>query len=179
MALGQRIRQTRRGMQLTLQDLADATGLSVSMLSLVERGRTSPSIGSLVVIASALQVPVAELVAGIDEQREGHVVRHEDQSVVAPWPGVSRRTATLDRQRHIEISVNEWDPIAETEPQPARHEGYEYGLVIEGQLTVDVGDSTYVLNPGDLVSYPSEVLHSLRSSGGATTRAIWVNVGSF
>jgi len=178
-SLGRRIRHLRREQRMTLQDLADATGLSSSMLSLVERGRTSPSIGSLVVIASAFRVPIADLFVEIDQSRDDYVVRVEDQSVVSPWPGVARRTARFDRLRRVEISVNEWAPNGDTEPQPAHHAGYEYGLLIEGELTVDVDGATYVLKPGDLISYPSTVLHSLRNAGDGVARAVWVNLDAF
>ena len=137
-ALGRRIRHIRQERRMTLQDLADATGLSSSMISLVERGRTSPSIGSLVVIASAFRVPIGDLFVEMDQNTEDPVVRESEQTVVAPWPGVSRRTAKFDRLRGVEISVNEWEPGREPEPQPAHHDGYEYGLVLEGELTVDV-----------------------------------------
>src|SRR5688500_7723682 len=106
-ALGRQIRHLRQERRMTLQDLALATGLSASMISLVERGRTSPSIGSVVVMASALSVPLADLFAEVDQTREGPVVRLREQSVAEPWSGVSRRTAKVDRLRHIEISVNE------------------------------------------------------------------------
>jgi transcriptional regulator with XRE-family HTH domain len=178
-SLGRRIRHLRQERRMTLQDLAEATGLSSSMISLVERGRTSPSIGSLVVIASAFRVPIADLFVEIDKGREDYVVRFEDQSVVSPWPGVARRTAKIDRLRRVEISMNEWEPNGDTEPQPAHHAGYEYGLLIEGELTVEVEGVTHVLKPGDLISYPSTVLHSLRNAGTDVARAVWVNLESF
>jgi transcriptional regulator with XRE-family HTH domain len=178
-SLGRRIRHLRQERRMTLQDLAEATGLSSSMISLVERGRTSPSIGSLVVIASGVRVPIADLFVEIDQGREDYVVRLEDQSVVSPWPGVARRTARIDRLRRVEISVNEWEPNGDTEPQPAHHAGYEYGLLIEGELTVEVEGVIHVLKPGDLISYPSTVLHSLRNAGSGVARAVWVNLESF
>ncbi len=113
------------------------------------------------VIASAFRVPIADLFVEIDQGREDYVVRFEDQSVVSPWPGVARRTARIDRLRRVEISMNEWEPDGGTEPQePAHHAGYEYGLLIEGELTVEVEGVTHVLKAGDLISYPSTVLHS-------------------
>lgn len=178
-SLGRRIRFLRQERRMTLQDLADATGLSSSMISLVERGRTSPSIGSLVVIASAFRVPIADLFVEIDKSREDYVVRLTDQSVVSPWPGVARRIAKIDRLRRVEISMNEWEPNGDTEPQPAHHAGYEYGLLIEGELTVEVDGVTHVLRPGDLISYPSTVLHSLRNASETVARAVWVNLESF
>jgi transcriptional regulator with XRE-family HTH domain len=162
-----------------LQQLGEETGLSPSMISLVERGRTSPSIGSLVAVASALRVPLKALFDdGIDRVQE-YVVRQRDQIVMSPMPGVSRRTAIADSLRHIEISVNEWEPGVATEPRPARHPGFEYGLVLEGRLTVDVEGSRFVLMPGDVASYNSASPHSLHNDGDEVVRAVWVNVGSF
>jgi transcriptional regulator with XRE-family HTH domain len=177
-ALGRRIRHLRQERRMTLQELAEATGLSSSMISLVERGRTSPSIGSLVVIASAFRVPIGDLFLEIDQTTEDPVVRESEQTVVAPWPGVSRRTAKFDRLRGVEISVNEWEPGQQPEPQPAHHAGYEYGLLLDGELTVDVSGATFVLCPGDLICYPSTELHRLRNEGENVARAVWFNLGS-
>jgi transcriptional regulator with XRE-family HTH domain len=177
--LGQRIRKLRHQRNLTLQQLGDATGLSPSMLSLVERGRTSPSIGSLVAVASALRVPLKALFdAGLPE-RQTYVARFDAQAVVSPMPGVSRRTAIADSVRHIEISVNEWQAGVATEPRPAHHPGFEYGLVLEGHLTVEVEGSRFVLGPGDLAWYESTSPHSLHNDSTEVVRAVWVNVGSF
>jgi quercetin dioxygenase-like cupin family protein len=131
------------------------------------------------VIASALRVPVADLFVEVDQSREEFVVRFDEQSVVSPWPGVARRTAKVDRLRHLEISMNEWEPHGQIEPQPARHVGFEYGLLIEGELTVDVGFTSHVLRSGDLICYPSTVLHRLRNSGDSVARAVWVNLEAF
>jgi transcriptional regulator with XRE-family HTH domain len=177
--LGQRIRRLRHQRHLTLQQLGEATGLSPSMLSLVERGRTSPSIGSLVAVASALRVPLKTLFDDGLSDRQTYVLRLEDQSVMSPMPGVSRRTAIADSARHIEISVNEWQPGVATEPRPARHPGFEYGLVLEGELTVEVEGSRFVLAPGDLAWYESTSPHSLHNDGDEVARAVWVNVGGF
>src|SRR3990170_1611000 len=59
-ALGARVRELRARRSLTLEGLSDITGLSSSMISLVERGRTSPSIGTLVVIAAGLGVSIPD-----------------------------------------------------------------------------------------------------------------------
>jgi DNA-binding transcriptional regulator YiaG len=60
-AIGLRIKEIRLTRGMTLQSVSDVSGLSPSMLSLVERGRASPSIGSLVVIASAAAASHLEL----------------------------------------------------------------------------------------------------------------------
>ena len=59
--IGRNIRQLRMERSLTLQALAEHTGLSPSMLSLLERGKTGPSIGTLVVIAASLGAQMSDL----------------------------------------------------------------------------------------------------------------------
>lgn len=63
-ALGRAIRDARTRQDLTLKQLARRTGLSVSLLSQIERAESSASIGSLYKIATALKVPLSELFAG-------------------------------------------------------------------------------------------------------------------
>src|SRR5918992_904002 len=76
--IGTRIRTLRSERNLTLQSLAESTGLSSSMLSLVERGKTSPSIGTLVAISSALGVHMSDLFDNRADKQQERVVRMAD-----------------------------------------------------------------------------------------------------
>src|SRR5947209_5559037 len=109
-AIGLRIRELRQSRGLTLQELADVSGLSTSMLSLVERGRASPSIGSLVVIASALGVAMSDLLASEPESDEDLVVRTSQHHVVETPMHVVRRLIREDRTRGLSIAINEYEP---------------------------------------------------------------------
>ena len=62
--LGARIRTLRLRRRRTLKQVAAATGLSISMVSMVERGQTNASIGTLVAIAAALDAPMVSLFGG-------------------------------------------------------------------------------------------------------------------
>lgn len=174
-ALGGRIRELRMLRGLTLQQLSERTGLSPSMISLAERGQTSPSIGTLVALSFALNVSIQELFAN-DESDEEVVSRVEEQRVLALEPRVSRRIAKSDRTNRVEISVNEYQAGGAVEKQPATHAGREYGLVIEGELTVEVSGTTYELKPGDAISYASSEPHRLYNTGRKKAVAVWVNI---
>jgi len=63
-AIGRTIREARKSQELTLKQLARRTGLSVSLLSQIERAESSASISSLYKIASALRLRMAELFGG-------------------------------------------------------------------------------------------------------------------
>ena len=173
--IGARIRDLRRGRGMTLQQLGDATDLSPSMLSLVERGRTGASIGTLIVISCALGVHMGFLLSEEKTEKSGFVARATDQPVHETVQGVLRRILCEDFERGIEIAINEYEPGTGNSPSPVVHTGFEYGVVLEGELTVDVGDGLYVLQSGDLISYDSNLPHRLWNNGNQRVKTFWVN----
>jgi transcriptional regulator with XRE-family HTH domain len=66
MTLHERLKEIRRARDLTLKELAARTGLSVSYLSDLERGRTTPPIPTLETLAGALDITVLDLLTGVD-----------------------------------------------------------------------------------------------------------------
>ena len=75
MELGDRVRERRQQLGLSLRDLAERSELTASFLSQVERGVTSPSIDSLRRVANALDVPVFHFL--LEPDRESPVVREQ------------------------------------------------------------------------------------------------------
>lgn len=174
--IGTRIRDVRTLKGMPLRALADQTGLSMSMLSLVERGKASPSIGTLIAICSALDVHMADLLAPVSLVRQSPVSRAEDQPVVQTRAGVERRILRDDRANGVEIAINQYAPDTGSAPTPIHHEGFEYGIVLEGQLTVELDGTVHTLKPGDLISYESARNHRIRNDGPRKARALWVNL---
>lgn len=66
MKLEERIKELRTQHRLTLKDLSESTGLSVSYLSDIERGRTTPSLNTLEALSVAFDISVADLLSGVD-----------------------------------------------------------------------------------------------------------------
>lgn len=176
LAIGTRIRQMRSDRGFTLQALADKTGLSASLLSLVERGKTSPSIGTLVAVAHALGVHMADLVPGPPTGEEIPVLRVHEQPVYSTPEGVNRRILCDDRVRGLEVALNEYTSGGRSADSLLHHDGYEYGVVIEGALTVDVDGEAYELKPGDSIAYNSSRPHRIANHGRKQARAVWVNL---
>lgn len=175
-AIGLRIRARRQTRRMTLQTLAAKTGLSPSMLSLVERGRVSPSIGSLVVIASALGVTMSDLIVAEPTPDEQLVVRATDQHAVETAKHVVRRLLREDSARGVSVAVNEYAPHTGNAEKPVAHDGFEYGYILEGRLTVEVDGASYQLEPGDLIAYNSRRLHRFWNHGKTKVRTLWFNL---
>lgn len=175
-AIGLRIRDFRRSRGMTLHTLADVSGLSSSMLSLVERGRASPSIGSLIVIANALGVTMADLMATAATSEDRLVVRVSEQQVVETAEHVVRRLIRQDRGRGVSVAVNAYEPHTGSNPRPIAHDGIEYGYVLEGVLTVEVDGTSYQLSAGDMISYNSRRPHRMWNHGKRRVRTLWFNL---
>lgn len=174
--LGGRIRSLRAEQGLTLQAVAERTGLSSSMVSMVERGRTSPSIGTLIALASALGVHMADLFElDVDGPRDV-VQRATDHQVVETVHGVLRRLVQVDPRRGLELVVNEYAPGTASAVQVTHHGGYEYGYVLEGVLTVELQNAEHRLEPGDSIAFESTRPHRIVNGGPVRARAVWVNL---
>lgn len=174
--IGNRIRLLRADRNLTLQALAEKTGLSSSMLSLVERGKTSPSIGTLVAISSALGAHMSDLFDNRAGKQEQRVIRVEDQPVYVTAEGVKRRVVRTDDEHGMELVFNDYEPGTGSGSDLVHHSGYEYGVLLEGSLSVEVDGSTYELKPGDSISYNSQLPHRIQNNGRKHARAVWVNL---
>lgn len=172
--IGSRIRGHRRERGLTLNDLADRSGLSVSMLSTVERGRTSPSVATLYSVASALDISLTALFAA--DAPQDPVVRSADQQVLTTDGGLRRRLALDVPDHQVEVYVDEFPPASAHAAAPSQHPGHEFGVVLDGELVVRLGEAEHHLSDGDAITFAARDVHHIRNDGERPTRAVWINV---
>lgn len=174
--VGARIRSMRLRQQLTLRDVAERTGVSVSMLSMLERGVSTASVGTLVAVASALGVHMYDLFAHKDGADGSPVTKLSEQTVVRLGEGTTRRVAYNDTVAGLELAVNEYDLGGASGPSATHHDGREFGILISGQLTIELDGQSHVLEPGDVIAYSSDRPHRIANTGGERAVAVWVNV---
>lgn len=175
-AIGRQTRKVRQARSMTLKDVSDSSGISVSMLSLVERGRVAPSIGSLIVLADALGVTISDLLADQPSGRDEVVVREADQKVITQASHVVNRLVLDDQKHEVSIGVVDFPANGESSRAPHSHTGHEYVFVLDGRLTAEVNDSSYDIRKGDLISYSSRTPHRIRNPGRRPARAVWFNL---
>lgn len=173
--LGTRIRTLRHKRRRTLRQLAEATGLSVSMVSMVERGQAAPSIGTLVAIAAALGVPMVRLFGDAARERSP-IIRADRQPVITTRRGVRRRLLIREPDSNVEVAENTYARGTASADVPIRHLGKEMGVLLEGVLAVEVGDERYILRPGDAVVLDSARPHRFVNIGKRVARTLWINV---
>ena len=153
--IAQRVRDLRASSGLSLDALAAHCGISRSMISLVERGESSPTAVLLEKLASGLGVPLAALFDA-PQPSASPVARAADQpSWTDPHSGYVRRNVSPSGVgSQIQIVEVHFPPKArvayETGPrEPVMHQQI---WVLEGTLDVTVGDDRHRLGPGDCLA---------------------------
>lgn len=165
-ALGIRIRELRQRKNLSLQELANLSAVSFSMLSAVERGEKVPSILVMSQIATALGTSIGRLV---DEERAPRVVvlPAAEQRVIKEPGGMERRSLSpVLPGVEFEFIRFTLAPGADAGAFPAHQPGSrEYLAVESGALTLTVAGREYVLRAGDSIYHDGDCPHGYRNDG--------------
>jgi transcriptional regulator with XRE-family HTH domain len=178
--LGERIRHRRRARGMSLKDLAESSGISIGLLSQIERGMSSPSLRVLAGMADALQLGLADLfgdAAVLPPSEDKVVVRADERKKLMFWrTGISKELLTpqVDHST-LDIFIVVLEPGGTSGSQLYSHEGEEAGTVMEGSIAIDVEGKEYRLQPGDSFRFASTRQHSFWNPGAARARVLWVN----
>ncbi len=160
-AIGSRIKQERQSRSLTLDQLADAAGVSRRMLINVEQGATNPSVGTLLRLSDALGIGLPSLVES-PSAKPVTVTRSGEGAAL--WTSEAGGRGTLVAGSESPDVVELWDwtfvPGDRHESEPHSKGTKEFLQVRQGSITVQVGEQTIVLETGDAVSFPGDVAHS-------------------
>ncbi len=170
-SLGKRLRALRTERGLTLAQLGQQIGLSASYLSQIERGVTLPSLSRLTTIASALNVEVRYFFE--DDVSSPCVVRLNHGQRLDHISGVILELLSADpSDKQMQPYRVVLEPGASRD-QPPTYPGEEFGFVLKGQLTVTVGEESFVLQAGDSIHYQALQPRFWRNEGKRKCIAIW------
>jgi transcriptional regulator with XRE-family HTH domain/quercetin dioxygenase-like cupin family protein len=210
--IGERLRQARKRMKLSLRELAERASVSASLLSQIENGKVNPSVETLYSISGALKLPASELLAdtstgetfGRDgartltasELRLAHVngatnsvalaaaqaqgescpvvTRPADRPTITLMGGVTWARLTCKAEADAEFLEILYEPGGSSGAHMSHHNGREFGLVLEGELTLELAFDHFTLQPGDSIVFDSTTPHRLSNHTDMPMKAIWV-----
>lgn len=173
--VGAEIRGLRKARNLTLTQLAQASGLSVGYLSMVEREQAMPSIKSLLSIAHALGVTIGwffEADAARPHER-GLVVRRSRRRRIDFSAGIIDELLSPSLQGDLELVLCRLAPGASSGEEPYSHAGEEAGMVVRGRLELWVDGRSVLLETGDSFGFQSTRPHRYRNPGSDETEVVW------
>lgn len=165
-AFGPSVKAVRRARDMTLDQLAERTGLNKGYLSRLERNEKAPSISTVMKLAQALSVSVSTLFGEVLDDTAIHIVRASARGAVhdgaagslyAPLSRAANGSAT---EAFIIYPRSEF-----AADDRADHAGAEMIFVLEGNIEVKFPDRSVCLQQGDFMQFPGHVVHQVRRIG--------------
>ena len=175
--VGGRLRELRTGRGLSIRELGRQSNLSANALSMIERGKTSPSVSTLYKLADALGLPVTTFF-GSETERETVVYCKADERTRIPfqrgtWEGLGGENFV----GRVEPFVLTLESGANSGLFEMQHTGHEFVLCLRGELEYQVEDKFYNLQPGDSLMFSARLRHRWRNTGGNVTNALFLLSG--
>ncbi len=172
--LGSKIKSMRLEKRLTLRQVAVEAGCSVAFISQIEHDKASPSIATLKRIAHTLGARIVDFF--IEEVSDEPIVLSKDQWIkvsLARWRADIRQMSRSSNHRKMQPFYTIIQPGGGA-PEAYSHEGEEFGLVLDGELTLKVGRETHIVAAGSSFYYSSLLPHAWTNESDQPCRVIWV-----
>ena len=167
--VARQIRVLREQQDLSQQTLADLSGMSRNTLSLLERGKTSPTLDTLQKLADALQVEIGTF---FEEVSRPNVVFDKGSidltQAASEWPG-DRGAYGIDGL--ISALILRLEPKARC-GSLLPHGGQEFIYCLSGQFMFSVDDQVYALESGDSLRFDGRLPHYCQNTGQETAKAL-------
>lgn len=164
--VARRLKKLRTDAGLSLQALAERSGVSRATLSQIETHKTNPTIAVLWRVAAGLEVPFSELIgAGADPRVR--VSRAADAAHLYSDDRTYRSRPVLAHVpgHRVEMYELRLEPGTRTEADPHPPGSFEHLYVLSGTLRLEVGGEGYALGPGDTILFPADRPHTYGCPG--------------
>ncbi|WP_321491295.1 XRE family transcriptional regulator [uncultured Desulfobacter sp.] len=168
--VGTRIRRARLDKKISLDAMANETGLSKDQIKNIESGEQRPSVGTLLQISRTLQLD------------SGFLLKEQDDSTEARADAYTKRTDNYAytplspgaENNHLKAFRIVVEAGMSHEGVGFQHEGEEFAYVLDGEVEIQVGDHVNTLKTGDSLHFNSGIKHDLRNVGPRNAELIVV-----
>jgi len=171
--VGKKIRKIRMDKNISLDMVANDTGLSLDYLKKLEAGKVIPPVGALLQLARSLQIDSGMLLKeeeeNLNERIRAYAKRTDNYAYETLTPGAENK--------HLKAFRVTIEPHQDHSGVDYQHEGEEFNYVLAGQLEVTVGDHVNVLNAHDSLHFNSGIQHHLRNIGDEPVELLVVIYG--
>lgn len=157
--VGEKVRDIRTQHGLTLKTLAEKSKLNINTLSMIEKGKTSPSVGTLQRLAKAMNVPITDFFeSGFEEKKIVFMQKGKR-------PEVSCCGAKIQNLGK-DIKNGTLEPFMVIMPKDAGsggrsliHNGFEFAYCVSGKILYSIEEEQFTLESGDSLLFPAQYPH--------------------
>jgi len=163
--IGARLKTIRTHQGLSQRRLARKSGVSNATISLIEHGRTDPSMGMLRRILEAMGISFAEFFSSDSRPSDKFFYNSSELSDISSGAISYRQVGSDLRDSQLQLMHERYAPGADTGRSMLSHDAEEGGIVLKGRLEITVGDQVRVLSAGDAYLFNSRLPHRFRNTG--------------
>ena len=156
--VGERIKALREDKRISLRLLAKRSGVSANALSLIERGKTSPTVTTLLAVARAFSVPVHDFFSN-GNKGKNFVVHRKGDSLQA---GAIEAMATDLKEQNLNPLFLRLGPGDTFRKDLVFHPGDEFVYCLSGEVECEIDSDRVRLGPGDAVTFKAEIPHRIQ-----------------
>ncbi|MCT4597619.1 MAG: XRE family transcriptional regulator [Vallitalea sp.] len=173
--IAENLNRLRNEQNLSLGKLAELSNVSKVMLSQIEKGNTNPTINTIWKIAKGLKVPYTSLLE--KQQHDTYVIKKSNIAPQLDEEGHYRLYCYYPNtpQCNFELFQMELDEGHQYISVGHSKKSQEYIMVLEGELTLQVNDETFIVNANDSISFTASTKHIYVNSGHGTLKTVITN----
>lgn len=175
--VGGRLRELREARSISMRTLATRSGLSANALSMIERGRTSPSVSTLYKLADALGVPITEFFGPQADKQDILLTKADERTRVPFSRGVWEGLGGERFSGRVEPFILTLESGASSGQHTMVHTGHEFVFCLRGQLEYLVEKQYFHLDAGDSLLFAAHLNHRWRNPGNTVVNALLVLSG--
>ena len=171
------LRQLREARGISMRTLATKSGLSANALSMIERGRTSPSVSTLYKLAAALGVSITAFFGSESEKKRIVFLRSDERTRISFTRGLFEALGGEQFAGHVEPFMLILESGAVSGNHAIVHSGHEFVFCLLGQLEYQVEKQVYLLSAGDSLLFESKMEHRWKNPTTQVTNALIIISG--
>jgi len=172
-----RLRELRESRGISMRTLATKSGLSANALSMIERGKTSPSVSTLYKLADALGVSITAFFGGESEKRQVVFMKSDERTRMSFTRGVFEALGGEQFAGRAEPFMLTLESGASCGPHNMSHTGHEFVFCLRGQLDYQVEKNDYHMEAGDSLLFAAQLKHKWRNPSHNVTNALIIISG--
>ena len=171
------LRELREARGISMRTLATKSGLSANALSMIERGKTSPSVSTLYKLADALGVSITAFCGTEAEKKQVVFLKADERTRMSCTRGVFEALGGETFSGRVEPFMLTLESGASSGPHNITHTGHEFVFCLRGQLEYYVEREVFTLSAGDSLLFASKLRHRWRNSSRNVVSALIIISG--
>lgn len=175
--VGTRLKELREQRNISMRSLATKSGLSANALSMIERGKTSPSVSTLYKLADALGISITAFFGTGTDKQQVIFLKSDERTRIPFARGVFEGLGGERFVGRVEPFMLTLESGASSGIHTMTHTGHEFVFCLRGELEYTVEKNVYRMSPGDCLLFAAQLRHKWKNPGKTVTNALVVLSG--